>query len=607
MMRDLDLKIIYVGKAKNLKNRLSSYFRSKQQSPKTTVLITHIHIIDITITPTETDALILENNLIKQHKPRYNVRLIDDKSYPYIHLSKHLYPKLSSYRGGRKLAGTLFGPYPSSQAVRDTLEMMMQIFKVRQCEDAFFSNRSRPCLQFQIKRCSAPCTSEISQADYAEDVLRASEFLHGKSSAVLDDLILKMAQASTSLAFENAAKYRDQITQIRKIQSNNAIEGNINSLDIFALHLEASIACIALLSFRDGRLLGAKNYFPVIYPTELKENILNAFISQFYGEQRLPPAQIVLDHNIDDLDFLSTYLSNLSGRKVTILFQVKAQKNRFRNMAKENALQAIKVKLAGKASISARLSDLQKVLRCANPIKRIECFDISHTFGERTVASNVVFTQEGLSKTNYRRFNIEGITGGDDYAAMRQALTRRFRKFALDTNNIDFQHIDNADTKSRDLGDMPDMVLIDGGRNQLQIGIDVLQNLKIENIALIGVAKGEGRKSGLETLWIAGQETPLLIANDSPAFHLILQIRDEAHRFAIEGHRARRDKARRRSILEDIPGIGEKRRQALLTNFGGLGGLKQASIEDIAKISGISDVIATLIFQSLKGIETFIE
>lgn len=582
MMFDENQTIIYVGKAKNLKNRLTSYFRPNHLSPKTAILISHIHTISVTLTPSENDALILENNLIKQHKPRYNVRLIDDKSYPYIQLSKHKYPKLGMYRGGRKQSGELFGPYPSSLAVRDTLDLMMKIFKVRQCEDAFFSNRSRPCLQFQIKRCSAPCTHAISDSDYREDVLCAVRFLQGKSSEVIDDLVAKMAEAAAELAFEKALKFRDQIAQIKQIQTSNAIEGDVKSIDIFALHLEAGIAGIAILSFRDGRLLGAKNFFPMIPKDETEDTILSPFISQYYGVHRVPPSEIILDRPLTDHAVLTHYLSGIAGKKITLLHSVKAQKNRFRNMAKDNAILCVKVKLAGKAGIESRLKDLSDVLKVPM-IKRIECFDISHTFGERTVASNVVFTTEGLTNNQYRRFNIEGITGGDDYAAMQQALTRRFSK--LEPENT------------------PDILLIDGGRNQLQIGMDVMASLNIHHIILVGVAKGEGRKSGLETLWVAGSDIPLVIENNSPAFHLILQIRDEAHRFAIEGHRARRDKARRRSLLEDIPGIGEKRRTALLANFGGLAGLKKASLEDLNKVSGISHELAKLIFEALKQLD----
>ncbi len=580
VMRDRFETIIYVGKAKNLKNRLSSYFRTQGLSPKTQVLVSHIASIEVTITSTENEALLLESNLIKRFRPRYNVSLVDDKSYPYIYLSAHKFPRLAYYRGHKKLKGRFFGPYPSSTVVRETLDLMKKVFKVRQCDDSFFKHRTRPCLQYQINRCSAPCVEKISVTQYAQDVESAVMFLEGNSKALISELADKMQQYVDALAFEKAAVIRDQIQALQYVQSSNDIEKGNASLDVIAYVKEAECAVVEVITIRDGRVLGARAYFPKVPENTEAPEVMEGFIQQYYDLHRLPPSHIIMNIALEEESqtWLTNGFSELAHRKVVFQTHVRGQRARWLDLAERNAKQAIEIKLAGSSSIAHRLLDLSELLGL-EWIKRIECFDISHSFGEKTVASDVVFTQEGFTKKFYRRFNIEGITKGDDYAAMRQALTRRFQK--IEENPL------------------PDILLIDGGRNQLQVAIDVMDELQIYSVVLIGVAKGEGRKVGLETLWKAGSDVPIEIESTSAAFHLITQIRDEAHRFAIEGHRNQRDKLRRRSILENVAGIGPQRRAKLLTHFGGLESLKKASIEDIAKVPGIHEKLAKVIYDAL--------
>ncbi len=580
IMRDDKDVIIYVGKAKNLKNRLTSYFRASGLSTKTMALVSNIANIEVTITNSENDALRLEINLIKRHRPRYNVSLIDDKSYPYIYLSTGKYPRLAYYRGSKKLKGRYFGPYPSSSVVRETLDLMKKIFQVRQCEDSVFKHRTRPCLQYQIKRCSAPCVEKISQEHYQKDIDNAVMFLEGNSQGLISDLVHKMQEYVDALAFEKAAIIRDQVKALQSIQSNNDIEQGNASLDLIAYARESDIHVVQVLTIRDGRVLGARAYFPKVPNDTEADEIMRSFIEQYYDIARKPPRNIILNIplQLEDQVWLESSLAELAGRKTTLQNNVKGQRARWLELTEKNAAQAIEIKLASASNITHRLHDLAKVLDL-DIIKRIECFDISHSFGEKTVASDVVYMHEGFNKKYYRRFNIEGITGGDDYAAMRQALTRRFSK--IDDNPL------------------PDILLIDGGKNQLQVGIDVMAELNIHSVLLIGVAKGEGRKVGLETLWKAGDDVPIPIESTSAAFHLITQIRDEAHRFAIEGHRSQRDKLRRRSLLEDIKGVGPQRRATLLSHFGGLEALKGATIEDIAKVPGISETLAKVIYDAL--------
>ncbi|GGZ96975.1 excinuclease ABC subunit C [Ignatzschineria ureiclastica] len=583
VMRDSAGDIIYVGKAKNLKNRLTSYFKTKNLPPKTQALVANIDSIETTLTATEKDALVLESNLIKAHRPRYNVRLIDDKSYPYIYLSDHPFPRFSFYRGARKKRGRMFGPYPSSLAVKETLNLMKKVFRVRECEDSFFANRTRPCLQYQIQRCSGPCVEKISQQDYQESVDEAVLFLTGESQKLVDHLIEKMTQLSQSKAFEEAAIVRDQIQYIREIQGRNLMEESHDSLDIIAYAEAAELVNIEVMTIRDGRVLGTRAYFPKVPSGTPAEEVMEAFVSQYYGEHRLPPRTIILNKALpkEEEGWLVAGLAEISPYAVQLQYSrhLRGRKRQWLEMVENNAEHSLKVKLASRSQVEDRLFALGEVLGFNRAIRRIECFDNSHSFGERTVAADVVFTTEGFAKQHYRRFNIEGITPGDDYEAMRQALTRRL--------------------KGKDPADYPDILLIDGGKGQLQVAIEVLDALNITSIFLLAISEGEGKVRGQDMIWLR-DKTRLPLSPQSPAFHLLTQIRDETHRFAIEGHRARRDKARRRSLLEDIPGIGEARRTALLTHFGGLESLKKAAVSDIEKVPGISKKLAEIVFQGLR-------
>ena len=604
MMKDIDGQIIYVGKAKNLKNRLSSYFKGKQHAPKTVALVANIASVEMTLTATERDALILEGNLIKAHRPRYNVRLIDDKSYPYIYLSDHPFPRFSFYRGTRKRRGRLFGPYPSSGAVKETLNLMKKVFRIRECEDSFFSHRTRPCLQYQIDRCSAPCVNKISREDYLEAVKEAVLFLSGESNQLVDLLIEKMQHFSAELQFEAAAKIRDQIQDIREIQGSNRMEESRDSLDIMVLYQKAEVANIEVMTIRDGRVLGTRAYFPQVPKDTRSEEIMSAFVGQYYGEHRLPPRNIILNLPLsnEEEEWLKLGLSEWIEYPILLQYphNIRGRKRRWLEMAEQNARHSVEIKLASRTQIEDRLYALNQILLPAltgqkadaamleeRMIQRIECFDISHSFGERTVASNVVYTPEGFTKKYYRRYNIEGVTAGDDYEAKRQALTRRF------------QSREKSGKGEGKLRDRPDLLLIDGGKGQLQVALEVLDALNITDQWVISISEGEGKVRGKDIIWLR-DKSPLFIDPTTPAFHLLTQIRDEAHRFAIEGHRARRDKMRRRSILEDIPGIGESRRTALLTHFGGIESLKSAAGEDIAKVPGIRDKVAEEVFQALR-------
>ncbi len=580
LMHDKNDKIIYVGKAKQLKNRLKSYFTGKQISAKTQVLVQHIAYIEVIITATENEALILENNLIKAHKPRYNIRLIDDKSYPYLHLSQHAAPRLATYRGQRKVSGHLFGPYPSSSALRDTVNLIGKLFLLRQCDDRFFAHRTRPCLQYQIKRCSGPCTLMISLEDYQRSVQHAKLFLQGKSVTVIEELVQAMQIASDALDFERAAQLRDQIQQLKQLQAQHAVESGFNDCDVIVSYTEQGLCVIQVVTIRGGRLLGSRSFFPANSDLFNDDEIVSSFLTQYYHELRLPPVTVLSTQLHPDM-VLKTHLSALAGRKVNVIKPQRQQHQQWVYLATENARHAILHKLATRSDIEARLKALSEALGEDRPVVRVECLDISHTFGEKTVASCVVYGPSGFDKSGYRRFNIQGITEGDDYAAMAQALRRRF------------SHQEQ----------LPDLLLIDGGKGQLGIAEEIVhQELQLRHIRLLGIAKGEGRKAGLETLWKNAQDILPLPAH-SAAFFLILQIRDEAHRFAIEGHRARRDKARRQSMLENIPGIGEKRRQQLLNYFGGLSAVRAASIEDLLTVPGISRQLAETIYQALHTTE----
>lgn len=576
-MLDREGTILYVGKARNLKRRVSSYFRGQQKAPKTARLVAQIARVEVTLTRTEGEALILENNLIKQYRPRYNILLRDDKSYPYIFLSADTFPRLGIHRGSKRAKGRYFGPFPSSTAVRESLNMLQKLFPVRQCEDSFFRNRSRPCLQYQIKRCTGPCVGLVDEKTYQEDVRHSVMFLEGKSSDVIDELVRCMDEASTNLEFEEAARLRDQIANLRRVQERQFVSGDSGDLDIIGIAQEAGLSCVQVLFVRDGRILGHRTYFPQNSDEAGLAEVLGAFMARYYlteqGSQRFVPTEILVTQKPADGELLEEALSEQSGRKVRINERLRGERARWQEMSRRNVQAALKSRLATQSSLNKRFEALTSALELESMPERIECFDISHTQGEETVASCVVFDRNGPRKSDYRRYNIEGITPGDDYAAMEQALMRRYQRL-------------------KEEGLIPDLLLIDGGKGQLSQAAGVLDELQLGDVALVGVAKGPTRKPGLEQLWRWWHNGPLELPADNPGLHLIQQIRDEAHRFAITGHRQRRAKKRSRSPLEDIAGLGPKRRQLLLRQFGGLQELSRAGVEEICSVKGISKELA---------------
>ena len=574
-------QVLYVGKAKNLKRRVSSYF-TRSSNLRIQTMVSQICDIEVTVTHTEAEALILENNLIKALKPRYNILLRDDKGYPYIHLSDDEYPRLSLHRGARKEGGRYFGPYPSASAVRETLYLLQKLFPVRQCENSYYQNRSRACLQYQIKRCTGPCVGLVGKEDYARDVKDIILFLDGKTHDVVAGLVERMEQSSEVLDYEMAARYRDQIDAIRKVQERQYVSGERGDLDIVACAREEGQACIQVFYIRRGRNLGNKAFFPKGSAQRETGEVISAFISQYYLGKALP-AEILVSDAPEDQALLEEALTAQAGRKVTINLKLRGERARWLKLAKQNAELALKSRLASDASARARTEALQAALGLEELPMRMECFDISHTSGEHTVASCVVFGQEGPLKSEYRRFNISGITPGDDYAAMRQVLHRRYTRMK------------NGEVPS------PDILFIDGGKGQLSSAEEVLEELAINGVLLVGVAKGPDRRAGMEQLFLLGKEQPLILPEQSAALHLIQQIRDEAHRFAITGHRQRRARSKKHSVLEDIPGIGPKRRQRLLKQFGGLQGVARAGIEDIATVDGVSSKLAEQIYLAFHG------
>jgi excinuclease ABC subunit C len=576
-------QVIYVGKAKDLKKRLSSYFRQQVDSVKTKALVAQIVSIEITATHSETEALILENNLIKQFMPKYNVLLRDDKSYPYIFISSHKHPKISSHRGPRKQSGQYFGPYPNAGAVWQSLKTLQRIFPIRQCEDGFYRARTRPCLQYQLKLCSAPCVGKISDEDYAEQVQLASLFLSGKNQQVVEQLVQKMNNASEQLAFEAAASFRDQITALRKVQEQQYVSGEHAELDIIGFAKSGQMAVVHVLFVRQQKILGSKSYYPKVPANTDPEEVLSAFLLQFYlsgsSGQQIPP-EIVLPMRLEDMDSLASAVAEAAGRKVRITAAKRGEKSQYLSLAQKNAEIACDSRQSAGQKMQLRYAALQLLLAIDDSIKRMECFDISHTMGQATIASCVVFDGEGPHKQEYRRYNVTGITGGDDYAAMQFALDKRYSRLTDDTK-------------------IPDIVFIDGGQGQLNIALAQFANWPHQKMPLlIGIAKGISRKPGLETLilWDSGKQ--LHLPADSPALHLIQQIRDEAHRFAITGHRSKRGKSMTKSPLENIAGIGEKRRQALLQYLGGLQGVMKASVIELSSVPGISRAQAEKIYQA---------
>jgi excinuclease ABC subunit C len=579
-------QILYVGKAKDLKNRLSSYFRGTLTNSRIFAMVKQICNVEIAITTTEAEALLLESNLIKQHSPHYNIRLKDGKGYPYIYIStKQEYPRIQFYRGARKQPGQYFGPYPSAGAVSQTLHLMKKLFKARQCEDSYFANRSRPCLEYQIKRCSAPCVGLIDKQEYDQSIHHAIQFLQGHTQAVIDDLVQKMEVAAAALNFEKAAEHRDLIESLRHISQQQYVSGSTGNVDVVAIQLESGIASVQVFTVRNGNNLGNRNFFPSLPDNEVASaEVLGSFLAQYYLNHDVP-GEILVSELPDELDVLSDMLTLKQGRKVVIRQPQRGERSKWVDLAQRNAEQALKMQVLSKAGVQQRLFALQEALGLEMPPSRMECFDISHTMGEATVASCVVFDMNGPLKSEYRRYNIEGIQGGDDYAAMHQALTRRFRRVT-----------------GKD-GKLPDILFIDGGKGQVSQALDVLAELQISGVEVVGIAKGEGRKPGLETLIIEQGTGRLSLPEHSKALHLIQQIRDEAHRFAITGHRARRQKARTQSPLEQIEGLGPKRRQVLLKQFGGLRAIERASADELIKVPGISPALAQKIYDFFNGEE----
>jgi len=576
-----DGEVLYVGKARNLKNRVSSYFRSGGLSPKTQVLMGQVINVEITVTHTESEALILENTLIKSLQPRYNILLRDDKSYPYIYLSSsQTYPRLTLHRGARKAKGRYFGPYPNATAVRESLHLLQKVFRVRQCEDSFFENRSRPCLQYQIKRCTAPCVELISPAAYAEDVRHTVQFLEGRNSEVIDELAQRMDAAAAALEYEEAARYRDQIVNLRHIQERQYVSGERGDLDILAVVAAGGVACVQVFYIRAGRNLGNKAFFPRVPGETVPGEILSAFVTQYYLGREVPN-ELLVNIDLPDAELLVRVLSEQAGHTVVLSSRVRGERARWVEMAERNAQHAVQARVSSRAGMYQRYEALQLALGLEEPVARLECFDISHTQGEATVASCVVFGLEGAVKSDYRRFNIEGIEPGDDYAAMAQALLRRYTRISAGE------------------GVLPDLILIDGGKGQLSAAGRVLDELQL-SVPMVGVAKGPERKAGWEVLHLRdGRE--LRLAADNPGLHLIQQVRDEAHRFAITGHRARRGRSRTESPLEAIPGIGPRRRQQLLRQFGGLREVARAGVEDLLKVKGVSRELAQAIYNAFHG------
>ena len=580
-MLDSDGQILYVGKARNLKSRVASYFQPSNVQPKVQALIAKTANMEVTITNSDTEALLLEYNLIKRHRPRFNVVLRDDKSFPYLHLeTNHEFPRLNFYRGSRREPGKYFGPYPSAGAVRDTLQQLQKLFRIRNCDDTYFANRSRPCLQYQIQRCTAPCVGLVSKEHYARDVSAAIKVLEGRNDEVSEELGRRMDAAAERLDFEEAAQLRDQLAKLKVIQSQQIVTaGADHDADVIAIAAANGEYCAALMFVRAGRSLGSTTFFPKAPFADLPE-VLAAFVMQYYLE-RDAPAEIIVEQDFDEMQLLEATLTQRLTHKVRICSSVRGIRARWLEMMHTNAEQALNMRRLARAGIESSLEDLREAFDLEEAPNRLECFDISHTGGTDTVASCVVFGVEGPLKSDYRRFNISGIQPGDDYAAMYQALTRRYKRVR-----------DGEIAK-------PDVLLIDGGKGQLAEAAKVLEELGVGGITLIGVAKGVDRRAGQEQLFLLGQDTPTILPPDSRALHLIQRVRDEAHRFAIAGHRKKRAKRHSQSILETIPGLGPVKRRELLKQFGGLQGILRAGIDDFIQIRGLGRELAQVIYEHL--------
>ena len=581
-MLDAERAVLYVGKARNLKSRVTSYFRASGLAGKTMALVAKIAEIEITVTNSETEALLLEQSLIKKERPPYNIVLRDDKSYPYIYLTEHKdFPRLSFHRGAKRKTGRYFGPFPSASAVRDSLNLLQKLFGLRHCDDTFFKNRSRPCLQYQIQRCSAPCVGFIESEEYNQDVDLAVMFLDGRRSTVLEVFRDNMQHAADEQDYERAAKYRDQIAHLRKVAEQQYVHASEGDVDVFALVEVSGVSCVQALFVRSGRVLGQRTWFPRNELGIGAEDLLDAFLSQYYlaGQERDIPKNVITSSPVRDGVLLASALAEKLGKRVDVVSRVRGQRARWLRMSTDNATLSVNAYLADKRNVYARFVDLQEALSLDDVPQRLECFDISHTMGEATVASCVVFDTNGPLKSDYRRFNIADVTPGDDYGAMEQALRRRYTRL------------------KQGEGKLPDVLVIDGGRGQLARAHEVLMELQVDDVSILGIAKGPGRRPGFEKFFTDSGEIP--IAPQGDAAHLLQHIRDEAHRFAITGHRQRRQKQRRRSELDDIAGVGPKRRRELLTHFGGLAAVKGASIEEISKVEGISHKLAGEIYGTL--------
>ena len=578
-MLDAKGQVLYVGKAAQLKKRVASYFQKTNVSPRIRLMVSHIAGVEITVTHTEAEALLLENNLIKTLKPRYNILFRDDKSYPYIVLTGHRFPRLTYYRGATEKHNQYFGPYPNAYAAKESIQLLQKIFRIRTCEDSVFNNRTRPCLLHQIHRCTAPCVGMISEADYTHDIQNAVLLLQGKQSEVEGALHQAMQEASEAQNYEQAAILRDQLSFLHTVQQKQFMENaRAADADIVAVGELEGMLCVNLAMVRGGRHLGDKSFFPQNAEYQSRSEVLGAFLAQHYLSRSVPP--LILTSEEIPVSALEDLFSSQVNYKVRILGGASGERKKWLDMAQQNAMHALRREAEKKQGAHARLAALRAMLDRPE-LNRMECFDISHTMGEATVASCVVYDNLDMRNSEYRRYNITGITAGDDYAAMRQALTRRYLKL------------------QEGEGMRPDLVLIDGGAGQLGIAREVMEELGLSDIQLMGVAKGPERKPGMEQLLLPQQKEPLRLLPDNPAFHLIQQVRDEAHRFAISGHRAKRGKARTASILEEIEGIGEVRRRNLLAHFGGMHGVKQASEDELAQVEGITKTLAEKIYQQL--------
>lgn len=578
-------ELIYVGKAKNLKQRVSSYFRARGLNNKTLALVARIFRIEVIITQSETEALILEQTLIKKHRPQYNILLKDDKSYPYIYISKHKYPLIAYRRGQKVKSGQYFGPYPNAYAVKESLSYLQRIFKLRDCEDSYFSNRSRPCLQYQIKRCSAPCVKHISAEDYQHDIDNAILFLQGKSSVLIKELEQQMEEAAEQLLFERAGEIRDQLLHLRTLQEKQYVSTEKGSVDCWASHNSKGSICIQRLSFREGTLINSKSYFPNNKLDEEEGAVLKEMLAQYYLSGNPGngfPDQVLVELDQESGEILLAAINEVSLKPCSWLQQPRAEKRKWLKMTQENAVNAATSKSLERNAYFERFQAVQALLGLEKPPNRIECFDISHSKGEATVASCVVADQKGARKDLYRRFNIKDITAGDDYAAIRQAVFRHFSRL-------------------KEQQDYPDVLLIDGAQGQVNQAHSALTELAVTNVLIVGISKGETRKAGWEFLWPQGESIPILPNQHDRGFLQLQEVRDEAHRFAITGHRKQRAKARTVSGLEAIPGIGAKRRRELLRHFGSMSTLKGASIDEITKVAGISIGLATDIHAALNN------